>query len=147
MRPQENEPKKSSGIRVISLWLMALPLPGLYRDFRQGLEVVMSPLTTLEWGYYLIGVVCAIGLLRFRPWARTWSIGLFILQFVWLLLVTYLLTGPTLAQVIAAFCSLLNISPVIFKSILAVLFSGYIVWLFVAIFYLFHPRIKLQFGS
>ncbi len=139
-------PQKSRGIFVVALWMLALPLPGLYRDLQQGLEVVMLPMTTIEWGYYLTGIVCAIGLLRLRPWARVWAIGLFFLHFLWLLAMIYILSGPTLNYVIEGQSVVFKISPELCKVLLASLISVYLLWLFGVIFYLFNPSIKLQFS-
>ncbi len=144
---EEGIQQKSRGIKIIALWMFLLPLPGFYRDYQQGIEVLMSPLATLEWGFYLSGIVCAIGLLRLRPWARSLTVGLFALHFLWVLWAIYSLSGPSFNVIIANKSLEYHLSPGTFKAILGGLIPIYILWLFGVIFYLLHPQVKLRFTS
>lgn len=142
---ENNNKKTPRGIAIIAVWMMLLIVPGIFRTANAGLDAVVSPAATIEWAYYGCAFGCAIGLLRLRELARRWTIGLFVIHFLGVLTAVYYLSGPSWDMIIELQSSNLNIAAEMVKRILVFLIAMYILWQFIVILYLTHPRVKAQF--
>ena len=62
--------KRSQVVVIIALWLIFSNVPGIYKDVMAGWDLILSPMATVTWAYYLCAFICALGLLFYKEWAR-----------------------------------------------------------------------------
>jgi len=137
--------RRPRGATVLACWLFFSAFPPLYDVLQRGGDIVLTPLATIELAYAMVAVICTIGLLRIREWARKGLVWFFAVYFLWALFAVNILVGPYFDALVRYHAQSFFLSVDHVRKILLVLVFVYIVWPLVAIIYLTYPGVKLRF--
>ena len=135
------------GIAVIGLWLILSTTPNIYYSLQKGMEIIVSQWATIEWTYITCTVICGIGLVCSKEWARKCAIWICILLFCWSLALSYHFSGPALTYLIHLYAASFDVPVDSMRNIILILLITYMIWPVVSIFFLMHPSVKRQFNA
>jgi hypothetical protein len=120
-------------------------LPVSYNHIKNGLTHPLIMVSVIEWVYYFVMILCALGLFKRREWARNLAVNLFGIYFLWTIYVAYSLSGPSFRLLWDNPNTQNILDPYLLKGIIITLLATYSIWPIVVIFFLTHPRAKMLF--
>ena len=138
--------RDSAVVMVIACWMVILSLWVISHDMQIGsLNLFLNSIQPI-WFFYLYAIVCAMGLVTFRPWAWKGTILLFVLHTFWGLYAVYCLMSIWSGYVIDWHNGFFTIDPEVLKTIVCALILVYSIWPIFVILCLIHPHIKSRFS-
>lgn len=138
--------KESAVVLVISAWMVAVSFWVISHQTQIG--SINSVLSSIQFStlFYVYAIVCAFGLMMFKPWAWKSAIVLFIFHALWGLYTVYCLIGIWSGYAVQWKFGLWDIPADIWKTIVCVLVLVYAIWPILVILCLTHPQVKSRFS-